>query len=235
MLSSHAVITEHLVNVLQSIALKQMTGRLSVEQDGLQGSEKGEIFFVQGNTSFARTTRETGETALYNMLKWKDTHYSFFEGEQVSQCATHAQYRRVAPLSLSTQSRTLLPIELEATRQTPAIGMPVIPKSLRQISIQAPSTTLPPAQLPKPTHAIMPRQCAYNTQPGMSAIFRALPSAKQSSIINRMDRKDRIVFLLLDGKRTLHTIKSLVNRSDAEVVQTLVCLLKQGYVEYIHG
>ena len=235
MLSSHAVITEHLVNVLQGIALKQLTGRLSIEHVGVQGSEKGEIFFVQGNTSFARTMCETGETALYNMLQWKDSHYSFFEGDQVSSGSTRPRQPRLAPLSQSTQSRTLLPIELEATRQTPAIGMPVIPKSLRHTSIQSPSSTLPPAQPPTPTHAIMPQHRESSAQPGMFAIFRAIPSAKKSSIINQMDRKDRIVFLLLDGRRTLHTIKHLVNRSDAEVVQILVRLLKQGYVEYIHG
>ena len=235
MLSSHAIITEHLVNVLQSIALKQLTGRLSIEHVGGEGSEKGEIFFVQGNTSFAHTTRETGETALYNMLKWKETHYSFFAGEQVSSSSTRLRQQRVAPLLQSSQSRTLLPIELETTRQTPAIGMPVIPKSLRHISIHAPSSTLSPTQLPKYPHAIMPQQRESSTQPGMHAIFRATPHAKKSSIINQMDRKDRIVFLLLDGRRTLHTIKHLVNRSDAEVVQTLVRLLKHGYVEYIQG
>ena len=81
----------------------------------------------------------------------------------------------------------------------------------------------------------MPQQRESSTQPGMSAIFRALPLAKQSSIINQLDRKDRLVFLLLDGRRTLYTIKHLVNRSDADVVQTLVRLLKQGYIEYIQG
>lgn len=226
MLSSHAVTTERLVNVLQNIALKQLTGRLSLTQ----GSEPGEIFFVQGNTAFARTTRETGETALYTMLQWKDTHYSFFEGEQPPSGYTHLQQQRVAPPSHSTQGRTMLPIELEETRQTPAIGMPVIPKSLRHGT----STTLPtqPAKTPQ---AIIPPQRERGAQPRMSAIFRALPLAKQSSIINQLDRKDRLVFLLLDGRRTLYTIKHLVNRSDADVVQTLVRLLKQGYIEYIQG
>ncbi|MGI9059142.1 MAG: DUF4388 domain-containing protein [Ktedonobacteraceae bacterium] len=226
MLSSHAVTTERLVNVLQNIALKQLTGRLSLAQ----GSEQGEIFFVQGNTAFAHTTRETGETALYTMLQWKDTHYSFFEGEQPPSGYTHLQQQRVAQPSQSTQGKPMLPIELEETRQTPAIGMPVIPKSLRH----APSTT-PPTQPTKTPQAIIPPQRESGTQPRMSAIFRALPLAKQSSIINQLDRKDRLVFLLLDGKRTLHTIKHLVNRSDADVVQTLVHLLKQGYIEYIQG
>lgn len=235
MLSSYAVTTEHLVNVLQSIALKQLTGRLSLKYVGAQGSEKGEIFFVQGNTAFARTTRETGETALYNMLQWKDAHYSFFEGEQPPSGATRLQQQRVAPPSQSTQARTMRSIELEETRQTPAIGMPAIPKSLRRIPIQVPSSTTPPVRPPGPSQAILPQQSESSTQPGTGAIFRALPLAKQSSIINQMDRKDRLVFLLLDGRRTLRIIRHLVNRSDAEVAQTLVRLFKQGYIEYIQG
>ncbi len=229
MLSPHAVATERLVDVLQSIALKQLTGRLSLAHGGVQGNDKGEIFFVQGNTAFARTTRETGETALYNMLKWKGAHYSFFEGEQPPSGSTRMQQQRVAPPH-STQARAMRPIEFEETRQTPAIGMPVIPKSLRHV----PSTT-PPTQPAKPPLAIMPQQRESSTQLAMCAIFRALPLAKKSSVINRMDRKDRIVFLLLDGRRTLYIIKHLVNRSDTEVVQTLVRLLKQGYIEYIQG
>lgn len=233
MLSPHAVTTERLVNVLQSIALKQLTGRLCLAHGEAQGSEKGEIFFVQGNTTFARTTRETGETALYNMLKWKDAHYSFFEGEQPPAGSSRMQQHRMAPHSYS--AKTMRPIELEETRQTPAIGMPVISKSLRHIPMQVPSSTVPPAQPSKPPQTIMPQQRESITQSGMYAIFRALPLAKKSRIINQMDRKDRIIFLLLDGRRTLYTIKHLVNRSDAEVAQTLVCLLKQGYIEYIQG
>jgi len=233
MLSPHAVTTERLVNVLQNIALKQLTGRLSLAHRDARGSEKGEIFFVQGNTAFARTTRETGETALYNMLKWKDTLYSFFEGEQPPSGASRVQQHRMAPPPHSTQARITRPIEFEETRQTPAIGMPVIPKSLRHIPMQVPSSTVPSAQPAKPPQTIIPQQRESSTQPGMYAIFRALPLAKKSSIINQMDRKDRIVFLLLDGRRTLHIIKHLVNRSDTEVAQTLVRLLKQGYIEYI--
>jgi len=230
MLSPHAVATERLVDVLQSIALKQLTGRLSLAHGGAQGNDKGEIFFVRGNTAFARTTRETGEAALYNMLQWKGAHYSFFEGEQPPSGSTRMQQQRVPPPPHSTQARAMRPIEFEETRQTPAIGMPVIPKSLRHVS----STTLPtqPAKTPQ---AIMPPRRESSTLPGMDAIFRALPMAKQSSIINQLDRKDRLVFLLLDGRRTLYTIKHLVNRSDADVVQTLVHLLKQGYIEYIQG
>ncbi len=233
MLSSHAVITEQLVNVLHSIALKQLTGRLSIEHVDANGSEKGEIFFVHGNTSFARTMYETGETALYNMLQWKEPQCSFFEGKHVPSGFTRLQQPRLAPPPQSTQGRTILPIEFEVTRQTPAIGMPAIPKSLRHISIQVPPSAIPPAKPPKLPYAIMPQQRESNTQSGMGTIFRALSSAKKSSIINQMDRKDRIVFLLLDGRRTLATIKHLTNRSNTEVVQILVRLLKQGYIEYI--
>jgi hypothetical protein len=48
-----------------------------------------------------------------------------------------------------------------------------------------------------------------------------------------MERRERVVFLLLDGKRTLRHVAHLIHRSDLEVASILAGLLKQGYIEYI--
>lgn len=238
MISSRAITGERLVNVLQSIALKQQTGRLSIEH----GNEKGEIFFAHGNTVFARTSHESGEAALFTMLKWQEIHYVFLEGEQAPESTMHLQQHRVAPRPV--QSRPMLPIELEETRQTPAIGMPAIPKTMRNVSgtlprvpeynssRQIPASTTHFLQ-PQPTGSFQSAQ--IGERPSIHAIFRALPSASTPKIINQMERKDRIVFLLLDGKRTLSTITQLVHRNEVDMAHTIVHLFKQGYVEYIKG
>ena len=97
MISSRAITGERLVNVLQSIALRQQTGRLSIEHGYEQGREKGEIFFAHGTTVFARTSHESGETALFTMLNWQQIHYAFLEGEQAPASTIHLQHRRVTP------------------------------------------------------------------------------------------------------------------------------------------
>jgi hypothetical protein len=250
MMSSHAITTERLVNVLQSIALKQQTGRLSVEHVSERGREQGEIFFVQGNTVFARTVHESGETALFSMLRWQEISTTFFEGEQVAagreNVQLHSHVSRTtqsAHSSHTLSSRPTLPIEMEETCQTPAIGMPIIPKTLRRVSAYVPAVAPQPQWQPDkvgradnvPSLPQLPQTQRGNAQPGMNAIFRVLPLTSMPKIINQMDRKDRVVFLLLDGKRTLDTIKHLVHRSELDIAHTLVRLLKQGYIEYIQG
>lgn len=240
MISSRAITGERLVNVLQSIALKQQTGRLSIEHGNEREREKGEIFFACGNTVFARTSHESGETALFTMLHWQEIHYTFLEGEQAPENTIHQQ--RAAVALRPSRGRAMLPIELEETRQTPAIGMPAIPKTVRNVSGTFPrvqgynSSRQFPASVthslqPQPAVAFPPSQ--RDERPSIHAIFRALPSASTPIIMNQMARKDRIVFLLLDGKRTLGTITQLVHRDEMDVMHTIVHLFKQGYIEYI--
>lgn len=250
MASSHAITTERLVNVLQSIALMQLTGRLSVEYVSVRGKEKGEIFFVQGNTVLACTAHASGETALFSMLHWQEVETTFFEGEQVStgrgNVQPHSRVSRTtqgAHSSHALSSRPTLPIEMEETRQTPAIGMPIIPKTLRSISAHMPAVA--PQSQGQPdkagsTASVPPlpqflQTQRGNAQPGMNSIFRALPLASMPWVVNQMERKDRVVFLLLDGKRTLDTIQRMVHRSELDIAHSLVRLLKQGYIEYIQG
>ncbi len=242
MITSRAITGERLVNVLQSIALKQQTGRLSIEQGHEQGKEgeKGEIFFAHGNTVFARTRNQLGETALFTMLHWQEIQYAFIESEKVPQSTIQPQQRRVAPRT--NQGRPMLPIELEETRQTPAIGMPAIPKSVRNAPVTSPhllghvSTRLFPGVTSQPQQAVVSSQSPQNSAlPSIHAIFRALPLESMPKIINQMERKDRIVFLLLDGNRPLSTIRHLVHRSEVDIAHTIVHLLKQGYIEYIQG
>lgn len=67
---------------------------------------------------------------------------------------------------------------------------------------------------------------------GANAIFRALPTAMMPGIMSQLERRDRIVLILLDGKRTIQEIANLVHRSELDVARTVVRLLQSGYVEY---
>ena len=246
MANSHAITTERLVHVLQGIALKQMTGRLNVEHTSEQGLEKGEIFFVHGNTVFAHTAHESGETALFNMMRWQEISVTFFIGEQSPASTGNRRQHSYSYSSRTIQSphspynrpnRPMLPIELEETRQTPSIGMPAIPKSMRNVPVNIP-TIAPQEQatkLNRSAYSHVPQTSERGQQPGTNAIFRALPVTTMPQVISQMDRKDRVVFLLLDGKRTLSAIKHLVNRSEYEVANTLMRLHRQGHIEYIQG
>src|SRR2546421_9055047 len=85
----HTISKERLVHILRSIALKQQTGRLSIEQFGEPESEKGEIFFVHGETIFARTGQEVGEAARSRIVNWRVAQYIFFEEVQAPKEISH--------------------------------------------------------------------------------------------------------------------------------------------------
>ncbi len=70
---------------------------------------------------------------------------------------------------------------------------------------------------------------------GVKAVFRARAAAFGPGILGQIERRDRVVLLLLDGKRTLENIALLLHRSDLQVAHSLVRLLRYGYIEFIRA
>jgi hypothetical protein len=71
--------------------------------------------------------------------------------------------------------------------------------------------------------------------PGRMAIFKARALASTPQIMQTMERRERIVFMLLDGRRTVQDIARLTHQPESEVEETLVHLTKNGYTHYIGG
>jgi hypothetical protein len=68
---------------------------------------------------------------------------------------------------------------------------------------------------------------------GIHAVFQARPVATTQTVLSQMDRRDRVVLILLDGKRTLQDVARLTHHSELEVARILVRFLKCGYVEFL--
>ena len=68
---------------------------------------------------------------------------------------------------------------------------------------------------------------------GIDAIFCLHQSRVTQQTLHQIERRDRAVLMLQDGRRTLRDVARLLHRSDTEIAQAIVRLLKQGYVEYI--
>jgi len=69
---------------------------------------------------------------------------------------------------------------------------------------------------------------------GVHAIFCAKPNATQQAILSQLERRERIVLILLNGKRNIQDIALLASRSELEVAHILVRLLKRGCVEFLN-
>lgn len=214
---THAISTERLVNVLQSIALKQQTGCLSVKclhkQGHTQEEEKGNIFFERGDTVFSHTGQESGETALFRMLHWQHVMYSFAEGVRYTpERPAAAGGTRVSP------AHDILPLSsIKAAEKchTPPIGIPVIPVTAQRNLL---------AEIVAEGHF---------AHMGVTSLFRVFPAATNATVMNRLERRERVVLLLLNGKRTVHDVARLIHRDEVDVARTLVHLLKRGYIEHI--
>ena len=68
---------------------------------------------------------------------------------------------------------------------------------------------------------------------GIDAVFCLNQSRVTHEALHQIERRDRAVLILQDGRRTLRDVARLLHRSDTDVAQVIVRLLKQGYVEYI--
>src|SRR5690348_16933955 len=70
-------------------------------------------------------------------------------------------------------------------------------------------------------------------QLGSRAVFQVRAVATMPHILMYLERRDRAILLLLDGRRTLGDVARLTRRGELEVAQTLAWLLKRGYVEFL--
>ncbi len=112
-----------------------------------------------------------------------------------------------APSSLPTRS-----VQRWTTHQMPETGM-----------VQPPAT---------PRLGLLPGE---EVLPGRSAIFKVRATVSTAEAIAQMERRARIVFILLDGRRTIQDIARLTHQTEGEVEQTLVNLTQHGYTQYIRG
>ncbi len=69
------------------------------------------------------------------------------------------------------------------------------------------------------------------SSPIASAVFRIIPGTAVSTVVRQLARRDRWVFLLLDGRRTVRDIARLTHHSEEAIAPTLAHFLRCGYIE----
>ena len=70
------------------------------------------------------------------------------------------------------------------------------------------------------------------TQTSMTvdAIFRARPAAATAQVMNQMERQARLVFMLLDGKRTVRDVARLLHHTDLKLTSVSQCAQKATFL-----
>jgi hypothetical protein len=63
--------------------------------------------------------------------------------------------------------------------------------------------------------------------------FRVVSGLQAPALASHLPRRERWVFLLLDGRRSVATLAHLTQRSELDVASTLARLLQWGYIELV--
>jgi hypothetical protein len=117
-----------------------------------------------------------------------------------------APTRHVESPGQSLSSIRLLPAGQREERRTPPVELPAV--------VQADSSSIEEA-----------------ANLGVYAVFHVQSAAATKQVMSQMERQDRIIFMLLDGKRTVRDLAKLLHRSELAVASVLARLLKNGYIE----
>jgi len=64
-----------------------------------------------------------------------------------------------------------------------------------------------------------------------STAFRVAPGLQATVLVSQLPRRERWLFLLLDGKRSVAQVAHLTQRSELDVSYTLARFLHLGYIE----
>jgi len=68
-----------------------------------------------------------------------------------------------------------------------------------------------------------------------STVFRVAPGFQATVLVSQLSRRERWVFLLLDGKRSVAQVAHLTQRSELDVASTIARFLHLGYIEPINA
>lgn len=254
--------TEHLTRILHSMMMQRRTGLLSIEHVADVGREHGEVYFEAGEVTIARTGRQVGVAALAAIQQWEQVYYTFYEEATIPlpritedrslnshPSATTSgtgtgQHRRLSG-TLPAPPHPAHPAYPAYHQESQGIPrstrpLPLIPATPRPHAIPAmpamPSVSVPSAATQPVASPITAPTASHDPNyPGVDAIFRSLPQAATAATMYRLERRERIIFALLDGRRTLRDIARLTHQTEVAVARVLAKLLAHGYIEHLQG
>ncbi len=194
--------TDDLASVIDAIQLGRKTGVLTVRRGDIMKQEEGFIVFINGHPARASMGRLNTQEALRWLATWRICRFNFV--------ASLPPYLDAAPNPLSPSGE-----------RSPALRDPVTPLS-------------PTGPIPSGTYT---RPESGSITPGLRAAYEAVHRVcGVDEGLYRIDRSGfsrthRRLFLLIDGRRTLHELAQLLGRSASEVQEMVIQLAQRGLVQ----
>lgn len=152
-----------------------------------------------------------------------------------AQQATGMTVEHIRTVSTSTQANQPLILHgatlEEYTPEQPARPSRAIQRWTTHIGPYPQAVEMPPKP---PVTPRMDPLSGEDVLPGRMAIFKAR-TAVSPQALKDMERRERIVFILLDGRRTIQDIARLTHQPESDVEEILVQLTQDRYTQYIQG
>jgi hypothetical protein len=235
--------TSRLGNVIQLIALGNQTGVLKVTRG--QGSirEQGEIHFVNGQPTFAILGQIVGNAALTILQNWGESHYLFLEGPLPQPERTpHAAGGSGRAGDQTSPAAGFGPRLVPRTPAVPNWPLPGAPTGTSPLSQP---TGPQPGRPGSDNIGYFPAGGSGESRFGSSSPLPPFPRhepfqgslvLRRTSLMDRLDnlpldRRERMVLLLIDGHRSVADLVRLTRRGEQEVQQILSHLASLGLIE----
>ncbi len=231
--------TSRLGNVIQLIALGKQTGVLKATRGLGATREQGEIHFVNGQPTFAVLGQMVGNAALAVLQNWGESQYIFLEGPLPQPERPPSQ---IDPLSRAGENvwpqggffgRTTSRLSPTPTRQmtdAPAYTTPLPYNPGLGADNSGNRNT---GNLPYRGNDFSgPLSPAPMRREGLGGQFvpRRLTSMERLDTLP-LDRRERMVLLLVDGHRSLADLVRLTRRSEQELQAILSHLAALRLIE----
>ncbi len=254
-MASQFLTTSRLNNIINMIALGRQSGILRVVRGQGSAREMGQIQFVDGNAVTALLGQVTGANALSVLQNWGECIYSFDEASlpesQIPESMNYPPaYEGAQPATDPTSSfQPGISWPTYNNTYSQPNPSPLPPSSTFGNSF--PRAGSQPGYVPAgsytgdlPDYEAMygggmqpttSRQPGYPTaaslNPGVLALCPRRTSLSEHVDQLPLDRRERMVLLLIDGRRNLSDLARLTRRSEREILRVLEHLSGLGLIQ----
>lgn len=203
------IAAESIGDLLEVARLQRRNGMLRVECSFRGYLEEGEIYLQTGEPIYAHTGIQAGQEALHSMLSWRNIYFAF-ASEVPKPLANILTGVRAG----NTQTPTYTPGPSFSTAmprtQTPA------PQGPRWSPVQESTATITPQRYPAMTN--------------MAWLVPQKSGAERDALSIPLSRRQRLIYFLIDGQRTVGDLARTSGRNLTEVELILSELQEQGLV-----
>ncbi len=204
------IAAENLSSVLELARLRRQRGLLSVEHIQRGRLEEGEIYFQNGQPTYARVGQLLGQDALVWLLQWRQIHFALLNDVPPPPANIPVQFAR------SVDSRITGPMVAISSTQA----------SYRQFNGSLSTSVLTESRPAYPGSS-------SRLNPYLTNIETLIPQKLENErdvLSLPLTRPQRCVYLLVNGRRTIADLSRTTGKSAQDVERILSELQEQGLV-----